>query len=91
MWGSGSLLEKQKLQKLMFPEGITIDPVLRKYRTSKVHDIFSQIAYISRDSEGQKKDPSVKLTDESSLVDRISELSDLKQGFIEVLVYLGLE
>ena len=38
--------------------------------------------------EGQKKDSPIKNTDESSLVDRNIELSDLKLGFIEVLEYL---
>ena len=33
IWGSGTLVEKQKLQKLMFPEGIMIDPISRQYRT----------------------------------------------------------
>ena len=41
--------------------------------------------------EGQKKDSPIKNTDESSLVDRIIELSDLKQRFIEVYEYLGME
>jgi hypothetical protein len=44
-----------------------------------------------KDTEGQKKDSPIKNTDESSLVDRIIELSDLKQGFIEVCDYLGME
>ena len=43
------------------------------------------------DTEGQKKDSPIINTDESDLVDRIIELSDLKQGFIEVLEYLGME
>ena len=44
-----------------------------------------------KDTEGQKKDSTIKNTDESSLVDRIIELSDLKLGFIEVYEYLGME
>ena len=44
-----------------------------------------------KDTEGQKKDSPIKITDESSLVDRIIELSDLKQGFIDVLIYLEIE
>ena len=43
------------------------------------------------DTEGQKKDSPIKNTDESSLIDRIIELSDLKLGFIEVYEYLGIE
>ena len=44
-----------------------------------------------KDTEGQKKDSPIKNTDESSLVDRIIELSDLKIGFIEVCECLGIE
>ena len=40
---------------------------------------------------GSKKDSPIKNTDESSLVDRIIELSDLKLGFIEVWEYLEME
>ena len=43
---------------------------------------------MTEDTEGQKKDSPIKNTDESSLVDRIIELSDLKLGFIEVCDYL---
>ena len=43
------------------------------------------------DKEGQKKDSLIKNTGESSLVDRIIELSDLKQGFIKVCEYLEME
>ena len=46
---------------------------------------------MTKDTEGKKKDSPIKNTDESSLVDRIIELSDLKIGFIEVLEYLGME
>ena len=44
-----------------------------------------------KDTEGQKKDSPIKNTDESSLVDRNIELSDLKLGFVEVCKYLGVE
>lgn len=43
------------------------------------------------DKKGQKKDSPIKNTDESSLVDRIIELSDLKLGFVEVCEYLEIE
>jgi len=39
----------------------------------------------------KKKDSPIKNTDESSLVDRIIELSDLKLGFIEVAEHLVVE
>ena len=75
----------------MFPEGIMIDPVSRQYRTNKIQSLFSYIVDLTKDTEGQKKDSPIKNTDESSLVDRIIELSDLKLGLIEVCVYLGMQ
>ena len=75
----------------MFPEGIMIDPILRQYRTNKIQPLFSYIVYLTKDTEGQKKDSPIKNTDESDLVDRIIELSDLKLGFIEMCEYLGVE
>ena len=48
-------------------------------------------AVFIRDARGQKKDSPIKNTDESSLVDRIIELSDLKLGFIEVLDFLQID
>ena len=43
------------------------------------------------DTEGQKKDSPIKNTDESSLVDRIIELSDIKRGFLEIYECLGMQ
>ena len=68
IWVSGTLVQKQKLQKLMFPEGIMIDPVSRQYRTCKIQSLFSYIVDLTKDTEGQKKDSPIKNTDESSLV-----------------------
>ena len=75
----------------MFLEGIMIDPVSRQYRTCKIQSLFSYIVYLTKDTEVQKKDSPIKNTDESSLVDRIIELSDLKLGFIDVLEFLEME
>ena len=47
---SGSIENKVKLQKLLFPSGIVIEPVKRQYRTSKVNSVFSLILSISRDN-----------------------------------------
>ncbi len=45
-WASGSIENRIKLQKLLFPSGIVIDPVKRQYRTSKINNVFSLIASI---------------------------------------------
>ncbi|NOR27281.1 MAG: hypothetical protein GQ540_02005 [Lutibacter sp.] len=50
-WGLGDYQFKTRLQKLMFPEGIVIEPENRQYRTSKVNQIFLLTSSISRDSE----------------------------------------
>lgn len=67
-WDSGDYLFKTKLQKLMFPEGIVIEPINRQYRTSKVNQVFSLIASISGDKGGKVKDSSTLNEDESCLV-----------------------
>ncbi|PHR50111.1 MAG: hypothetical protein COA32_01590 [Fluviicola sp.] len=67
-WCCGDVHQKVQIQKLMFPTGIVLNPKKRVYRTKEMNSIFSQIAVISRESKGQKKDPSVKLTDGSSMV-----------------------
>ena len=68
IWSSGSIGVKQKIQNLIFPDGIFISPKNREYRTSNIQVIFQLILDLTRDSEGQKKDSPINLTDESSLV-----------------------
>ncbi len=68
IWTSGSIKVKQKIQNLIFPDGIFISPKNREYRTSNIQVIFQLILDLTRDSEGQKKDSPIILTDESSLV-----------------------
>jgi DNA invertase Pin-like site-specific DNA recombinase len=67
-WSSGSIENKHKIQNLLFPNGIVIDPENRQYRTSKVNEIFSLISVISGDNSGKRKDPSLKNGDGSCLV-----------------------
>ena len=68
IWSSGSIGVKQKIQNLIFPNGIFISPQNREYRTSNIQVIFQLILDLTRDTEGQKKDSPIILTDESSLV-----------------------
>lgn len=53
-WQLGSLQEKRKLQKLVFPEGIVIDTKNRVYLTSKVNSLFLAKSQFQRDSEGEQ-------------------------------------
>ena len=68
IWESSDVNSKIKLQKLVFPEGVVVDPKKRTYRTPKINTIFKETLRISSETEGQKKDSSVNLTDESLLV-----------------------
>ena len=67
-WASGSIENKIKLQKLLFPSGIVIDPVKRQYRTSKVNTVFSLISSITRGNKRETKNASSDSEDASCLV-----------------------
>ncbi|WP_071887914.1 recombinase family protein [Rufibacter sp. DG15C] len=47
MWVSGSYHQRQKLQKLVFPEGVLYDKKMDGYRTYRVNAIFFLIASLS--------------------------------------------
>ena len=68
IWSSSDYDNKVKLQKLMFPNGLSISPKNRQYRTNKVNLVFSSILDFKGDTEGQKKDASKKNLDASCLV-----------------------
>ena len=57
-----------KLQKLLFPSGIVIDPLKRQYRTSEVNSVFSLIASITGDNKQEIKNAPSNLDDASCLV-----------------------
>ena len=57
----------------------------RQYLTSRINVVFQLVADISKDSEGQKKDPSVKLTDESLVVAGTAQLSNFVFDFNSVV------
>ena len=68
IWESSNINTKIKLQKLVFPDGLVVDPKNRTYRTKKINAIFKESLRISRETEGQKKDASKKNLDASCLV-----------------------
>jgi site-specific DNA recombinase len=76
-WQLGTLEEKRKLQKLVFPEGIVIDTKNRVYLTSKVNSLFLAKSQFKRDSEGTNKKLPTVSDGESSLVDKRFEISNL--------------
>ena len=50
-WSSGEYETKLKLQELVFPSGLVIDPKNRQYLTKEINSIFVLKSVISRDSE----------------------------------------
>ena len=54
MWGNGNLLEKRKIQKMVFPDGIEYDRKNDEYRTFRVNQFFSYIPTIVKDLEHKK-------------------------------------
>lgn len=55
LWISSDYDEKQRLQYLMFPEGIRYNKEKREVRTPRVNSIFSLIAYTARVSEDENR------------------------------------
>ena len=56
IWVSGEYETKLSVQKLLFPEGIVIDPEDRTYRTSNLNPIFGLIhSFTGGNDSGNKK------------------------------------
>lgn len=58
VWDSADYLEKQKLQYLVFPNGMSFDKKNMECRTERVNSIFSAIADIAKVTNSSKKDNS---------------------------------
>ena len=69
-WVTGDITAKLKAQKLIFPDGLVVDPKKRSYRTGKVNQIFHRISGMTGDTGRQKKDASSKNPDASCVVAR---------------------
>ena len=54
-WASSDVSRKEKLQKLVFPEGIIYDKKIGAFRTTRVNAVFELIASLERISEEKKK------------------------------------
>lgn len=55
MWVSGEYDEKQKLQYLIFPEGILYNKEKDRVRTQRVNLLFAEVLLRLRDLEENKK------------------------------------
>ena len=63
------LLNKKSIQELVFPEGIIIDTKKRALLTKKVNSVFKINSRLSMLSDGENKNSSVILTEESLSVE----------------------
>ena len=68
IWVYGEYETKLSLQKLLFPEGIVIDPNDRTYRTSNLNPIFRLIHSFTRGKDNSNKKQISKNTNPSCLV-----------------------
>ena len=68
MWVSGDFHQRQKLQKLVFPEGVVYDKEKDSYRTPKTNAVFQLISSLSAENMGNKKGQTSTKTDLSCLV-----------------------
>lgn len=75
-WKHGSIENKIRIQKLVFPSGIVIDPKKREYRTTKVNSIFTLISCITMGKGAKTKNASSKLDDASRSVERTEKMSN---------------
>ena len=87
-WGKFNFDTCQKIQKLVFPEGVLWDNENRVARTENMNPFFAQIALAVRSIEDlgtTKKDNPNEL---SRLVDHIIELSNpVIEGFMKVVEF----
>ena len=68
IWVNGDLKQKQKIQHLVFPNGLGYDKPNDRVRTTKVNTIFSVIPSLSKKIEGIKKGESIPVNQFSDLV-----------------------
>lgn len=67
-WITANYEDKQKLQHLVFPEGIYFNKEIGGVRTSKINSLFAAIPIIARDTEENKNGDSLKNRHQSSQV-----------------------
>ena len=74
---SGEYETKLSVQKLLFPEGIVIDPEDRTYRTSNLNPIFGLIHSFTGGNDSGNKKRTGRNTDPSCVVDNSIEISNI--------------
>lgn len=56
VWTSSNFFNQERIQKLVFPKGITYNTQTDTFRTDEVNDVFWQTACLTRVSEDQKSE-----------------------------------
>ena len=68
IWASGDIDNKLRVQKLVFPEGLSIEPKSRRYLTTKVNSVFSLASVFTGVDEFDKNKKPTSITDGSCIV-----------------------
>ena len=55
LWASSPVKEKERLQKLVFPEGIIYDKEKGAFRTGRVNSVFELIAGLQQNLDQKEK------------------------------------
>jgi hypothetical protein len=55
LWLASDYSDKQRLQYLIYPEGIWYNKQFNEFRTPRINSIFSAIAFVARVSAENKK------------------------------------
>lgn len=87
-WVLADYDEKQKLQYLIFPEGILYNKEKDRVRTKRVNSLFAEISLLTRDVEEKKKGNSKKNCPTPYSVPHIGELSNQYKADLELLYKL---
>ncbi len=68
LWSSANYSTKQKIQFLLFPEGIRYNKKNNQCRTDRINSVFGYISQLTRDANKQKSGISTVTFDYSALV-----------------------
>lgn len=68
IWASGDIENKLRVQNLVFPEGLSINPKNRQYLTKKVNRIFSLTSVFTGETKGEESKKPTDDVDGSCLV-----------------------
>ena len=69
-WNSGDISTKEKIQKLLFPEGIYYNHKNHSFRTTKINSVFSCISHIQGNTTQNKKETNQLKNDLSPSAER---------------------